>query len=100
VLCENAIAASSGFTLVDLKETAEALSTRARTRTYHRCRGCDEFVAQALVRTFFMILLSDEPPIPPQNRVRGDGAGDGCQAAPAKHVTFDGQTSSLVVGQA
>src|SRR5262245_30374328 len=57
VVCENSIMALRGLAFVDLEETTEALMTRNRAGVDHRRPGYDEFVAETLVRPFFMIML-------------------------------------------
>ena len=46
-----------GRPAVELEHAAEALTTRDRACADHGCRGRDEFGAQTLVRTFFMITM-------------------------------------------
>ena len=47
-----------------------------------------------------VVLLGDELPVPPQDRVGCHDAGDGREVTTAEDVTFHGETASLVVGQA
>ena len=47
-----------------------------------------------------VVLLGDEPPVPPQDRVGCHDAGDGREATTAEDVAFHGEAASLVVGQA
>ena len=59
MLCENSTPmALRGLALVELQQTAEALTTRDRAGSDHGCRGRDQFVAQTLVGTFFMIMIN------------------------------------------
>src|SRR5215472_4094498 len=50
-----------GLAVIELEQPAEALTTCDRPCSDHRCRGGDEFVAQTLVRTFFMIMMHERP---------------------------------------
>ena len=43
--------------------------------------------------------LRNERPIPPQDRVRCDDAGDACQPTPAEDLAFHGEAAALVVGE-
>ena len=47
-----------------------------------------------------VVLLGDEPAIPPQDRVRSHDSGNRRESAPAKHFAFHGETAALVVGEA
>ena len=47
-----------------------------------------------------VVLVGNEPPVPPQDRVGCHDAGDGREVTTAENVTFHGETASLVVGQA
>jgi len=46
-----------------------------------------------------VIFLGNELPIPPQNRVRGDDAGDGHQSAPADELALHREATSLIIGE-
>src|SRR5262245_42436277 len=59
-VCENSIMALRGLAFVELEETTEALMTRNRGSVDDRRPGHDEFVAETLVRPFFMIMLHKE----------------------------------------
>ena len=45
-----------GLAIIELEQSAEALTTCDGTCSDHGCRGHDKFIAQTLVRTFFMIM--------------------------------------------
>ena len=47
-----------------------------------------------------VVFSGHKAPIPPQDGVRCDDAGDGCQAAPAEDSALHGQAPALVVGEA
>src|SRR5215470_1427968 len=45
-----------GRAVVELEQSAEALTTSDRAGSDHGCPGRNEFVVQTLVRTFFVIM--------------------------------------------
>src|SRR5262249_41843190 len=47
-----------------------------------------------------VVLLGDAAPVPPEDRIRCHDAGDGREVTTAEDVAFEGETASLVVGQA
>jgi hypothetical protein len=47
-----------------------------------------------------VVLLGDQCPVPPQDRVGRHDAGDGCKMTTAEDAAVHGETTSLVVGQA
>ena len=70
VVCENSIMALRGLAFVELEETTEAFTTRDRAGVDHRRPGHDEFVAETLVRPFFMIMLHKRSDSYPEVRLR------------------------------
>ena len=47
-----------------------------------------------------IVFLRNERPIPPQDRVWRDDAGDSCKPTPAEDLAFHGNPTALVVGEA
>lgn len=46
-----------------------------------------------------VVFLGDECPVPPQDGVGSDDAGDGCEATATENLAFHSQTATLVVGE-
>ncbi len=48
-----------GLAVIEPEQAAEPLTTFDRTCSDHRCLGREQFVAQTLMRTFFMIMIDE-----------------------------------------
>ena len=62
-MCKHSPRELRGLALVELEHAAEALTTLDLVGSDHGCRGRDEFDAQTLVRTFFVIQVDNATPI-------------------------------------